>query len=146
MGRLLIAIGIVLAQGCSSIEEPGTYYRSRQDLVADNAIARGWIPPWLPASAHEINEAHNVDTNETWMQFKLDADDLLIINDCRKDNTTTFSRARGPRSKHRSWWVKSEAPDWQGYTCRWERDGKAREAKMLVSKDKGLTLYWEEGH
>ena len=146
MKPLLIAIGIVLAQGCSSIEQPESYYLSRQELVADNAIQHGWIPAWLPASAHAINEAHNLDTNEVWMKFEFDAAELQAIGFCRKDNTVTLRGARRPRLKHGSWWGKGEAGDWQGYICRWEQGGTARTAKMLVSKDRGVALYWEEGH
>ncbi len=144
MKPLLIVIGIVLAQGCSSIEQPETHYSSRRELVSDNAIQRGWVPPWLPASAHAINEAHNLDTNEVWMQFELDPGELPGIDACRKDNVVTLGNARGPRLKHGSWWGKGKASDWVGYMCRWEQGGRAREAKMLVSKDRGIALYWEE--
>ena len=123
MKLLLIAIGIVLLHGCSSIEEPEIYYLSRRELIADNAIARGWVPSWFPASVSAIHVATNIDTNEVWMRFRLDPGELRRITACQKDTGTAFEKANLPRVK-RSWWVKPEGTDWEGYTCRWEQDGK----------------------
>ena len=33
----------------------------------DGAIARGWIPAWMPDSARRLREVHDLDTNERWL-------------------------------------------------------------------------------
>jgi hypothetical protein len=141
---ILAVLGLVVIRGCVLIEEPGKYYSSRQDVVADDAIGRGWVPPWLPSSAHEINEAHNVDTNEVWMKFKLGPSELNAIEACQNDAATTFANAHGPHSNLRFWWAKPEGNDWDGYICRWKFHDQAREARMVVSRSRGVAFYWEE--
>lgn len=141
---ILLVVGILLIRGCAFFEEPAKYYSSRQDIVSDNAIERGWVPPWLPASAHAINEVHNIDTNEVWMKFKLDPAELNAIESCRKDAATSFDNAHGPYSKLCSWWAKPKDKDLDGYICRWKFYDHSREAKMIVSRSNGIALYWEE--
>ncbi len=137
---LLVALGIVLSQGCSFLEEPESYYPTREELVADNAIRRGWVPSWLPASAHAINLAYNLDTNEVWLRFELDPREVPRIQACRKDNGTGIDDARGPH-RRRSWWVTDPREGWDGYACRWEQDGTTRTARLAVNAKRGIALY-----
>lgn len=54
------------------------------DLVAaddDGARGRGWIPRFVPASAHDIIERHNIETNEIWLTFRKDEKELGGIAD-----------------------------------------------------------------
>ena len=46
-------------------------YSTTADAVADGAVTRGWIPKWVP-SAIEINEIHNLDTNESALSFTVE--------------------------------------------------------------------------
>jgi hypothetical protein len=150
MKTLLISIGIILVAGIllfrwfSTQEEPEKYYLSRQEIVTDDAIGRGWVPSWLPTSAHSINETHNIDTNEVWMKFKFNTNEIIGIEACSIDNTTDFKKANGPRVKNHSWWVKPEGNDWEGYICKWKMVEHPREARLIVSKNNGIALYWEE--
>ena len=131
-------------QGCLSAEEPEKFYASRLEVTADDAIGRGWVPPWLPSTAHAINETHNIDTNEVWMIFEFDPLEMGKIEACKKDNTTEFKNAHGPRIKHRSWWSKPTDNDWAGYICRWHMKEHARQARLIVSQKRGIAFYWEE--
>lgn len=36
---------------------------------AQPAIEAGWLPKWLPRSAYDINESHDIDSNISWMSF-----------------------------------------------------------------------------
>lgn len=38
-------------------------YQHYSDAVVDGSLARGWMPPFVPVSAREIREVHNIDTN-----------------------------------------------------------------------------------
>lgn len=61
--------------GCDDSEYMTNYYRSYADAVSDGAIQRGWIPELVPASAFEISEQHDLDTNEIWIRFRTDPED-----------------------------------------------------------------------
>jgi hypothetical protein len=54
---------LVLCVACDSLERESAY-ATHADAVADDAILRGWIPPFVPESAREIREIHDLDTNE----------------------------------------------------------------------------------
>ena len=38
---------------------------------ADGALERGWIPPWIPDSARNLREAHDLDTNRRWLSLEV---------------------------------------------------------------------------
>jgi hypothetical protein len=59
---------LALCVACDSLEFERTY-ATHADAVADDAIVRGWIPPFVPASAREIREIHDlVPTHFAWME------------------------------------------------------------------------------
>lgn len=42
----------------------------------DGAPGRGWIPRFIPLSARDITERHNRDSNEIWLAFAKDPEDV----------------------------------------------------------------------
>lgn len=42
-------------------------FQSYED--AQPAIQAGWLPEWLPKSAYEISESHDIDSNISWTKF-----------------------------------------------------------------------------
>lgn len=69
---------------CSSIETTVVYYASKRGAQEKGAINAGWVPDWLPASAYDISEAHNIDTNESILLFRYKAGDDFYIRNCIK--------------------------------------------------------------
>jgi len=51
------------------IDTPHVYYPIYDDMIADGAMTRGWIPAFVPPSAKEFEERHNIDTNTSWLRF-----------------------------------------------------------------------------
>jgi hypothetical protein len=64
---LLLGVAVLLA-GCG--EQIETSYGSMAEARRANAVTRGWIPPFLPASSSAIHEVHDLDTNEVWGTFR----------------------------------------------------------------------------
>lgn len=58
------------------IENPKTKYDDYQSVIADDAIGRGWVPPFFPKSATAITEQHSIDGNYGFVSFKADATDI----------------------------------------------------------------------
>jgi len=50
-------------------DEQSNSYTSLEAIKTDNAIERGWIPAIIPASAYDIVETHNLDTNVFYGSF-----------------------------------------------------------------------------
>ncbi len=68
---------ILYLAGCS--EANGNYYPTYADAVRANAVRRGWIPEFVPTSAYEIHEVHDVDTNMQRMRFRVPSSDVYAL-------------------------------------------------------------------
>jgi hypothetical protein len=69
-----IVLGIVICE--NGLETCRSRYLGRAEAEADSAIERGWIPPFLPGSARDIREVHNLDLNWVIGRFGFAQDDL----------------------------------------------------------------------
>jgi hypothetical protein len=67
-----VALLIALLTGCGWIERPQSSFQVMFEAVSAGAVARGWVPGWLPNSANDLREIHDIDTNESALAFHLD--------------------------------------------------------------------------
>ncbi len=63
--------------GC--LERIESSYATLGEAKRDGAIERGWIPGFLPPSAREIHEVHDLDTNSTRGSCLFDRSDLSVL-------------------------------------------------------------------
>jgi len=63
--------------GCD--ETPEVYYPGYEVAISSDAIVRGWIPVWLPKSAIEIREKHNLDTNQSMLAFRFNGSEKVEV-------------------------------------------------------------------
>lgn len=63
--------------GCG--EQRVVHYASYLDASRDGAVLRGWIPSYVPQSAVEIVEVHDLDTNALLMRFRADPDAVRMM-------------------------------------------------------------------
>jgi len=68
INRVFVAVLLFLVAGCG--ETSTARYATREEAAKDGAILRGWLPEWLPASASEIYETHDLDTNKSSAFFR----------------------------------------------------------------------------
>ena len=51
-------------------------YKNYSEVASTSGLFEaGWIPLWLPKTASNIQESHDVDTNESWLMFNYAASD-----------------------------------------------------------------------
>jgi hypothetical protein len=67
MRSMTIAALLLSMGGCS--EQMGETYSTYADAQRAGAIERGWIPTFVPLSARDITDSHNLDTNAQTLQF-----------------------------------------------------------------------------
>jgi len=84
-------------------------YASYGDVASDDAFTRGWVPRFLPQSATNIQERHNLDTNEMWGRFTASRADLDSIRArCAPIPSSALVRPRSPNQfrgfPKLSWW------------------------------------------
>ena len=71
----LALIGVLLVSW-QYFENPMSRFQTYEEMVASGLVERGWIPPYLPVSAFDIQERHNIDTNRVDMIFRFDPSDI----------------------------------------------------------------------
>ena len=71
--RIAVLVACALAPinlfGCGDVDVVTASYANLQEAREAGAISRGWMPEGLPPGAHDIREAHGVDTNRRWALF-----------------------------------------------------------------------------
>lgn len=66
-------------------ENPRSSFASFAEMEAAKMIESGWLPEFLPKSATDIEESHNIDTNRVWASFKYQVGDLQSVEGaCKK--------------------------------------------------------------
>lgn len=82
----LASVGVILsfAQYMSYQERPRSFFATYADAKAAGMFSKGWLPSYLPRSAKNINEGHDLDTNEVWASFEFDVSDIASVeSECR---------------------------------------------------------------
>jgi len=81
--QLTVGIAIALPVLSTSClwEVRGERYATLAEAEAAGALRRGWIPEFLPASAVEIEEVHDLETNLGWIRFRAAAGDIRVMID-----------------------------------------------------------------
>jgi hypothetical protein len=72
---VLIGALAVLDFACERLENPRAHFDTYAEMESAGWIERGWIPTYLPRSATDIDETHDIDTNEVSVVFRFDPGD-----------------------------------------------------------------------
>lgn len=126
---------VLLSASCERMETTESMYPDARAAINAGAIQRGWIPAFLPSSAKEISEKHNLDTNEVWLRFSMDASERSSIEkSCRQ---IRLAETVFPRMGAGDWWP-------EGLTEK-KRSAQAQAARyMLYRCDNGGSIAVEE--
>lgn len=122
-----------------------TYYPNYGAVMKAGEVGEGkWIPEFLPQSATDIREVHNIDTNEIWLSFHFNSQELTaMVSSCKEVSESDFHY---PRKRIGSWWpqtlvrhlngkIQSSAP-YIYYLC--NNDGL-----MAIDAENNNAYYWE---
>ncbi len=73
---LVLLVFAVILYASMRFEITESYYDTYEKIAAvPNIFDVGWIPRWLPKTAKQIKESHDIDTNETWITFEFSISD-----------------------------------------------------------------------
>lgn len=82
-------------------EDVVSTYATYEEAERDGAHRRGWMPAYVPRSAQEIREVHNIDSNRQWLRFRLpEADARAMV---RKMQPLSYAEARTSARKPPRW-------------------------------------------
>ena len=74
-------ITLIVVSSCDYIERPKSYFSDYQELKDSGIIEKGWVANFIPKSAYDIHEQHDIDTNRVKMTFKFDENDTKPLTD-----------------------------------------------------------------
>ncbi|WP_288495932.1 hypothetical protein [uncultured Stenotrophomonas sp.] len=114
----IVTLSIALS-GC--MEVASTEYADRNQVVSRQAIGESkWLPSWLPEDAVNIRESHDIDTNESWLVFRLTSGVLTLPEECRLVSRPEMSDARVMRRFPpfaRNAWSRASSYGGKFYLC-----------------------------
>lgn len=134
MSRLAaVAFIALLCVACTEHFE--SHYPTYADAQRDGAISRGWIPAWVPESALDIYDWHDLDTNTTLLALTYGSENPAeFLSKC--------TRGEPPRNPGAAKWWPTDAR-WatlEHYQCREQTtfaDGRVetRRTDVAVSRE-----------
>jgi hypothetical protein len=101
---------ILLLAACQLGERPESSFANYQEAAASGMIERGWIPDWLPETAVNIQERHDLDTNASILFFSAGAE-FSTPEGCEPTSNPPAAAFK------ESWWPQSFSTDWPVYDC-----------------------------
>lgn len=98
-----IAVFFVLFMFINKLDILDSYYPDLRAAINDDMVGEGkWIPGYLPSSITDIHEIHDIDTNEIWITFVINASSASQVTGvCNKVNESNVYR---PRKIPDKWW------------------------------------------
>lgn len=89
-GFALVAVFAMIGMFATAVlllahfENLSSSFRTYGELQDSGLIERGWVSEYLPRSATDIEESHDIDTNRGWTSFKYQAGDTSVADtNCR---------------------------------------------------------------
>jgi len=126
LGSLLL---VVLPSGCQWIEQPYRHF----DVYGKELHDGLWVPDIFPHDITDIHEQHDIDTNEVWMRFSLNAQKIdLSIFAALPTLETTKTKAFNA-----SWWFDELPSHYKFY-----KGSSAGSNSVLAHSTESKVVYW----
>ena len=104
-----VVTGFALCVGCGEIQS--ATYATYADAVAAGEQRRGWLPSFVPATATDIREAHDIDTNTQWLRFRVPVGDTSVGNGAERISISVAAgRAPKPPRAMGDWLPELRSP------------------------------------
>ena len=82
----LLIVVLTTLRFCNDLERPKSFFLDYEELKGSGLIEKGWIPEYLPKSARNIRERHDLDTNHVHVTFEYRPGDTADLEKvCVKD-------------------------------------------------------------
>ena len=104
-----IVVLFALCASCGEIQS--ATYATYSDAIAAGAQRRGWLPSFIPATATDIREVHDIDTNTQWLRFRLPVGDTSVgTGGTRISISEAATRAPKPPRSMGDWLPELRSP------------------------------------
>jgi hypothetical protein len=82
MRRVFFLLLVLFTTACDESVE--RHYQNYAELQRAGAGAKSWMPDWLPASATDIYDWHDLDTSSTLVAFSVPNASPILLRGCRR--------------------------------------------------------------
>ncbi len=151
-GMVSFAMMLMLGfAGCKQLDSQESRYEGYQQALEEGAIERGWVPSFLPESATDIRERHDIDTNETWIRFHLEPPQFEPPDGSCVETPASEVKLPGPKSRGIAWWPgdlvgSTVSAELRYYRCdkKVEFSGQStiKKAFLAIATKKSEAYYW----
>lgn len=76
----ILVAGLFLSIVSACSDTAAEHYKTYDEAIKAGAATRGWLPSFVPRTAHEIDLIHDLDTNQQWFHFRAGLDSLQSIS------------------------------------------------------------------
>jgi hypothetical protein len=104
VARATIALMIAVAAGCGDTEVVTASYTTMAEARQAGAVDRGWLPSGLPPGAHDIREAHDLDSNRRWGLFNFMETDSDALRALLEPSEASLAGVRCDVPPRIEWW------------------------------------------
>jgi hypothetical protein len=101
---LVLAAGLAVSGACRNIDVVTNSYATLAEAQQAGAMERGWIPKELPPGAHDIREAHDLDSNRRWGLFNFHESDAGAMRAMLQPEEITLAGASCDIPGRVEWW------------------------------------------
>jgi hypothetical protein len=123
-------VAFALFTGCGKQQLQTNFYPDRAAAEAAGAIERGWFPEWMPNTAKELREAHDIDTNRSMLALRYDPTEIPRVP---KSCVIRVGATSDPPFQV-SWWAPQASDG--AFAC---ENGKAF---LVLQVAQGRIWYW----
>jgi hypothetical protein len=148
-GLVALAVTAAAATGCRNVDVVTASYATLAEARAAGAVERGHVPDGIPPGAHDLREAHDLDTNRRWGLFSFPADERPALETLLDPAELPFDGLRCDMPRRIEWWPvllrgeidgeRARATGLRAYRTR------NRELVVLVNWKQGRAYYWSDG-
>jgi hypothetical protein len=101
---LILALGLVGSAGCRNIDVVTGSYATLAEAQHAGVIEQGWMPKGLPPGAHDIREAHDLDSNRRWGLFNFHESDAEALRAMLQPEEITLEGVSCDIPGRVEWW------------------------------------------
>jgi len=131
---------------CADVEIVTGAYATIAEAQQSGALERGWIPPVLPPSAHDIRIAHDLERNRRWGLFNFLPTDIEALRQRLEPDEISATGLNCGIPKRIEWWPLLLRGDLEGDQIKTAglQIYRARKGDLIVAINwkQGRAYYW----
>ena len=146
LGLLPCLAALFTLTACRNIDVVTATYASLEEARQAGAVERGWIPASIPAGAHDLREAHDLDSNRRWGLFSFPRAEADAMRAMLRPDELSWDGIACDVPGRIEWWpvvlrggLDAERVTATGLRGYWSREG---DLVVAVNWSQGRAYYW----